>query len=96
MLIIIASPPDFLAVVIADEEGDGEEKHHDCAQDDHQHLLICQPTLRRSEILKYDPPHSIRKKCDAMHSVLTSDSKLYYSVLFLMHTFACQFFWVCS
>ena len=56
MLIIIASPPDFLAVVIADEKGDGEEEHHDCAQDDHQHLLICQPTLRRSEILKYDPP----------------------------------------
>ena len=91
MLIIIASPPDFLAVVITDEEGDGEEEHHDCAQDDHQHLLICQPTLRRSEIVKYDLiaiTHSIRKKCDAMHSVLTSDSKLYYSVLFLMHTFA--------
>ena len=67
--IIIASPPDFLAVVIADEEGDGEEEHHDCAQDDHKHLLICQPTLRRSEIVKYDPPCANSLNQEEMNAV---------------------------
>ena len=42
-------------MVVADEEGNGEEEHHDGAQDDHQHLLIGQPTLGGSEIVKYDP-----------------------------------------
>ena len=42
-------------MVVADEEGDGEEEHHDGAQDDHQHLLIGQPTLGGSKIVKYDP-----------------------------------------
>ena len=53
-------PPDFLAVVVADKEGDGKEEHHDGAQDDHQHLLIGQPTLGGSEIVKYDPLLAVR------------------------------------
>ena len=42
------SPPDFLAVVVADEEGDGGEEEQDGAQDDHQHLLVGEPALRRA------------------------------------------------
>ena len=53
-------PPDFLAVVVADKEGYGEEEHHDGAQDDHQHLLIGKPTLGGSEIVKYDSLLSVR------------------------------------
>ena len=44
------SPPNFLAVVVADEECDREKEEHDGAQDDNQHLLIGQPTLSCSEI----------------------------------------------
>ena len=47
-------------MVVADKEGDGEEEHHDGAQDDHQHLLISQPTLGGSEIVKYDSLLSVR------------------------------------
>ena len=66
-------PPDFLAVVVADKEGDGEEEHHDGAQNDYQHLLIGQPTLGGSEIVKYDPllsaiTNSFRKQ-SLSHSV---------------------------
>ena len=102
MLIIIASPPDFLAVVVADEEGDGEEEHHDCAQDDHKHLLICQPTLRRSEIVKYDPPCDNSLNQEEMNAVqcrvflpLKANS-IILSFSSCTRLLSSYFFWVCS
>ena len=35
-------------MVVADEEGDGGEEEQDGAQDDHQHLLVGEPALRRA------------------------------------------------